>query len=418
MSLNDFLSSFGKRVYLPNGILVQNAQAVEYCKDLNATAGVAKLNGSIMYLDSSMNYFSNSLIPSEIYSYSPIGGNKKLREIWLNHIINVNEISNKDNITLPIVTAGITNSLSLTFSLFAEKDTDVVLPEYYWENYNLIIDIQTQAKKHTFTMFDGNNFNISSFKNCINSIKSKKIVILFNFPNNPTGFTLQEKEAKKITDFLKEKAREGIKFTVIIDDAYFSLFYEDYVFKKSLFSMLYNLDSNILAVKCDGATKEELAWGFRIGFITYGCADTSFFDELVSKTLGAIRCNISNSNTCAQNILYHSMMNLKHNQEKEYAKTELKKRYNMVKDVINDMMGKYKDSGLTVLPFNSGYFMSFLTSVDAETLRLTLLRQYSTGLVSFGSKLIRIAYSVLDLDKIQLFFENVFSCSEKLNKAV
>ena len=48
----------------------------------------------------------------------------------------------------------------------------------------------------------------------------------------------------------------------------FGLVYENGIFKESLFSKLADLHENVLAVKVDGATKEDYAWGFRVGFIT------------------------------------------------------------------------------------------------------------------------------------------------------
>jgi len=66
---------------------------------------------------------------------------------------------------------------------------------------------------------------------------------------------------------IKEVAEAGCNIVAITDDAYFGLFYEDSL-KESLFGKLANLHPRILAVKLDGATKEEFVWGFRTGFIT------------------------------------------------------------------------------------------------------------------------------------------------------
>ena len=55
------------------------------------------------------------------------------------------------------------------------------------------------------------------------------------------------------------------------DDAYFGLFYEETALKESIFTRLMDRHSNLLAVKLDGATKENFVWGLRVGFVTYGC---------------------------------------------------------------------------------------------------------------------------------------------------
>ena len=83
----------------------------------------------------------------------------------------------------------------------------------------------------------------------------------------------------------------------ITDDAYFGLFYEDSM-TESLFGKLANLHPRILAIKLDGATKEEYVWGFRTGFITFADgnaeANPKVLTALEKKTMGIIRATISN----------------------------------------------------------------------------------------------------------------------------
>ena len=71
-------------------------------------------------------------------------------------------------------------------------------------------------------------------------------------------------------------AEAGCNVVAIADDAYFGLFYEDSL-KESLFGKLANLHPRILAIKLDGATKEEFVWGFRTGFITFADGKKLFF---------------------------------------------------------------------------------------------------------------------------------------------
>ena len=61
-----------------------------------------------------------------------------------------------------------------------------------------------------------------------------------------------------------------LKVVVLIDDAYFGLVFEPGVYTQSIFTELSDRSPNLLAVKIDGATKEDYVWGFRVGFLTYG----------------------------------------------------------------------------------------------------------------------------------------------------
>jgi len=51
-----------------------------------------------------------------------------------------------------------------------------------------------------------------------------KVVIILNFPNNPSGYMPTVEEGKKLADGLIEIAEKGIKLVVVTDDAYFGLF--------------------------------------------------------------------------------------------------------------------------------------------------------------------------------------------------
>ena len=75
-----------------------------------------------------------------------------------------------------------------------------------------------------------------------------------------------------------------------MDDAYYGLFYEDVYTFNHYFTALSNLNSNaILPVRLDGATKEFFAWGFRVGFMTFGTSDQTTKEVLETKVKGLIR---------------------------------------------------------------------------------------------------------------------------------
>ena len=98
-------------------------------------------------------------------------------------------------------------------------------------------------------------------------------IFLLNFPNNPTGYSINSSEGGKIVEIIETTAKKGTQTIVILDDAYFGLFYEDEIMQESLFGHLINRQKNILGIKLDGPTKELFVWGFRVGFLTYGLGE-------------------------------------------------------------------------------------------------------------------------------------------------
>ena len=409
------LSQFGKDAFMPNGITVQSNQCKEKATNYNATVGIATLANEPLALGEVRKFFSPLLTNSEVFSYSPSLGNPKLRQAWKKEILEKNP-SIQGLISSPIVTAGLTNALFIISRLFIAKGDTVVLPSLYWENYDLIFDYNTGAKVKKFNFFSAKGFNIKSFKSTLNKIKSDKIVIVLNFPNNPTGYSPSVNEAEQIVDTITELADNGKDVLVILDDAYFSLFYEKNTFKESLFSLLSNKHERILAIKCDAATKEDEVWGFRIGFLTFGVkgGNAEQYKALEDKVNGVIRSSISNCSTSAQNILFRAMT-----ENEERYKTQkaecieiMKKRYKLFRlELI-----KHRDSFCYLKPlmFNSGYFMSFeVKDGEAENFRKALLNEEGIGVIALFDKYIRVAFSSLDEEKIPGFLNALYSKAEK-----
>ncbi|MBT7260596.1 MAG: hypothetical protein HN888_05665, partial [Desulfobacula sp.] len=92
----------------------------------------------------------------------------------------------------------------------------------------------------------------------------------------------------------------------------------------------------------------------------------------------------------------------------------LKKRALKIKTVLKNP--KFKNA-FDIYPFNSGYFMCIrLKDVDAEQLRVHLLDNYGTGLISIGSKNIRVAFSCLEENDVETLFDIILSGIADLKK--
>jgi aspartate/methionine/tyrosine aminotransferase len=197
---------------------------------------------------------------------------------------------------------------------------------------------------------------------------------------------------------------------VIHDDAYFGLFFDDELMKESLFSHTVNLDENILAVKLDGATKEQYVWGLRVGFITFGIGGQSnkdvIYAALEKKTMGAIRGGISNSPHLSQTLVLRALESREFSGEAKEKYEVMKARALRVKEVLGNK--KYSDAW-TYYPFNSGYFMCLrLKSVNAEALRQHLLARYEVGVISVDATDVRIAFSCIEARDIQELFDIIY----------
>ena len=70
--ISSLLSDYGKRIFLPKGIIVQGAEAKG--KEFNATIGIGMMHKKPLCLKSVKQYFNN-ISDSELFPYSPGLGN-------------------------------------------------------------------------------------------------------------------------------------------------------------------------------------------------------------------------------------------------------------------------------------------------------------------------------------------------------
>ncbi len=406
--LYELLSTKGKAIFFPKkGILGQTAEATE--TKLNATIGIAlEEDGTPMRLPSIANKIT--LPPREIFPYASSYGVAKLRTKWKEEIYRKNP-SLKTEITLPLPTSGITQALSIAGYLVVNPGDKIILPEPYWGNYKLIYEQGYGAMLDPFPLFANDTFNVKGLQQ---RLKSGKNIMVFNFPNNPTGYTATVEEAREIAMTLRKHAEKGNRIVAIIDDAYFGFVYDNEIFKESLFSLLADLHKNILAMKVDGATKEEFSWGLRVGFITLATRDLHPETRvaLEDKIAGVVRSTVSNVSHLAQSLILHALDSKDHNQEVQKKCGILQKRFLVMKRILAE---KEYQHYFSALPCNSGYFMCLQLNpgLDAEKVRKTLLRKYSTGVIATAG-LLRIAYSGIPAKNLRSLIENIHNaCQEQ-----
>ena len=411
----ELLSDVGTRLYFPKGIIAQSAEAKKLGKTANGTIGTTVVEGKPIMLPSIKKYVPD-LTSSELVGYAPTAGNPDLRAMWKESIIRKNPLLKDKKFSLPVVVPGLTAGISYLADLFLDETKPLVAADPSWDNYVLIAEARRNAKFVQFKMFKDGKFNIEGLKETMQKqAESGSVRILLNFPQNPSGYSPTSGEAKQLVSIVKEIAEKGAKVMVWCDDAYFGLNYEDNIEKQSLFAYLCDLHKNVLAAKIDGPTKEDFAWGFRTGFITFGCKGLSDaqYEALVKKLMAAIRSSVSCAATPSQSLILKAASDGKLEEEKAEFRKILERRYKLVRDFVSTHESKF----IKPLPFNSGYFMSFDTmSIDAEKLRQKLLNDRGIGTISIDVKTLRVAFSSLDEEKINIVYQAIYDVADELGK--
>ena len=408
------MSDMGRRLYFPNGIISQGGEAAKDAHLANGTIGMAVSNGTPIELDSYKKIMPG-LNPRETVAYAKTAGNPDIRKIWKEKIIEKNPNLKNKNFSLPILVPGLTAALSYVADIFVDADKPLIAPNPCWDNYELICAARRGSEFHQFTCFENGGLNLADLEKTLKADAKKygSVRVLLNFPQNPSGYSPTKDEAAAICKIIKELAEGGTKVLVLSDDAYFGLNYEDNIEPQSLFAYMADLHENVLAIKADGPTKEDFAWGFRAGFITF--ASKGLTEEQLTalqvKFMAAIRSSVSCSSTPSQSIVLNALKDPAHEAQKVELRAMLKRRY----DAVRKFVSTHKSNVLEPLPFNSGYFMSFhVKTGNAEDIRKKLLADKGIGIIQIDAYTLRIAFSSIDEEKIDTVYSEIYNVAEAM----
>jgi aspartate/methionine/tyrosine aminotransferase len=410
------LSGLGRRFYFPRGIIAQSAEAKKTAYTANATIGMA-YNGGKPLMMSAIADRMPGLTAEETVAYAPTAGVEQARAVWKDLLLQKNPSIEPGGISLPVVVPGITAGISYMADLFLDQGTPILVSDPCWDNYGLIFQERREAVLRSVPFFDAPG--LAAGKACPGldmpaigkavreAAKTGSVRLMINFPNNPSGYSPTRSEADALIGLIRETAEGGADVLVICDDAYFGLFYEENIHGESLFGRLGALHDKVLAVKIDGPTKEDYAWGFRMGFVTFSSRGLGAdqYDGLIKKLMGAVRSSVSCVNTPAQYLMLKILADARTVAEKERYHALLRGRYRAVKDFIGKNPAH---PSLKPLPFNSGYFMSFLCLDDAEKLRQELLAKHGIGVIALGNRYLRVAFASVDTEQIPLVYRTIY----------
>ncbi len=410
------LSERGRRFFFPaKGILAQGAEAKQKAKTANATVGIATENGAPMHL-ACVNRYYQGLTPGEIFDYAPSYGKPELRAAWARKQREQTPSLGAHPTSNPVVTNALTHGLGLVGDLFLDSGDAVLSSDLMWENYNLNWETRLEARFSYYPFFDPRltGFNLAGFTAALAKHRGRKLVVSLNFPNNPSGYTPTRAESEAIAAALQAEAEAGTKLVVCVDDAYYGMFFDEACATESIFGRLAGASDNLLAVKIDGATKEEFVWGLRVGFITFGVKNgtPAAYKALEDKTAGLIRAYVSNISNPGQSIVLKALADPDFRRQQAEKVAVLRSRASVVAQECR--RPEYADCW-DVYPFNSGYFMCLrLKDVDADAVRVRLLDEHGVGTIALGTRELRVAFSCLAEAQIP----GVFSAAARAVRAV
>ena len=405
----DLLSRTGQRLYCPpRSILGQGAQARVKAKVANATIDITAAKDDPMHLDCVHKYF-HGLSANDVYEYTPSHGKLEVRQAWLRRQREETPSLGAHPVSTPIVTLALNQGLALVAELFLDPGDRVLCSDLAWEDDRLSWETRLGAEVSTYPFFteDLGGFNLEAFSLALERHQGAKVLVALNFPYNPPGYTPTHAEAKGIVERLTRAAAAGTRLVVVCDDAYAAVFFDPHCETESLFGRLSQAHPNLLAVKVDGATREEFVWGRRVGFITFGIRNGTpdVYKALEDKTAGLLRATVANVTPTGQNLLLKTLQNPAFRRQQADKVAVLRRRAEVTEvECRRPEYAPFWD----VYPFNSGYFMCLrLKGAQAERVRTALLDSHGIGTVALGRTGLRVAFSCLAKEQIPAVFKAI-----------
>lgn len=390
------LSPLGRRVYFPPDVPAQSAEARG--KEINGTIGqITDGRGGAVPLPTLAAALSglSSEDLSRALLYSPVEGIPEVRQRW--RAWQRRGVAAEIPSSLPLVTAGLTHSLSVLADLFGGEGRPVAIPRPFWGNYRQTFAVRTGAEVKTAPGYVDGRYNVRAIAEALEGVPDgEPAVALLNLPSNPGGYSLAAEERKEMRESLLGVA-ERRPLVVVCDDAYAGLVFEPDIPRESLFWELIGAHPNLVPVKVDGGTKEFSFFGGRVGFLTFGCdPDSGVARALESKMKTLVRSTIGSPVAASQVILLQALRKEGIEAEVEAVRALLERRYRALQQAL-----AAADPGLlSALPFNSGCFalveIPEKLGLTSEQVRRHLLDHHDTGLVSLEPRFLRIAHCSVD----------------------
>lgn len=378
------LSALGRRIYFPKGVPAQSAEARDCA--VNATIGqYTDGHGGASALEAIRDGLGPGLPLEETVLYPAQGGVPALRDAWRARL----SATAGEHIGRPLVTAGLTQGLATVADLFVDADTDVILPDPCWGNYNLINGVRAGGRLVPWRLLEGDRVDVAGLRHLL-ATRERKTVLVLNFPSNPVGFSPTVDEARAIIGALADCP---VPLVAVVDDAYMGMVWDPTRMTGSLFDAIVAAGhDNVLPIKIDGATKELFFFGGRVGFLTFG-VDGEAAAVLEDKAMGVLRSTTSTTSAPSQALVLRALRDPGLAVQREALLARIRARHDRFRAGL-------EAAGLEAMPFNAAFFVLVKVSGDAEAVRQALLRE-GVGVVAVPSEsAVRVSYASVAIEDI------------------
>ena len=280
---------------------------------------------------------------------------------------------NPDGETL--ITVGGSEAIDLAFRAMLNPGDEVIIPQPSYVSY-LPCAVLADATPVLVNLKEENEFRLTP-EELLSAITPKTKILVFPFPNNPTGAIMPKEELEKIAQICIDK-----DIFVVSDEIYSELTYggEHHCSIASIPGMT---DRTIVI---NGFSKSHAMTGWRLG---YACGPAPIIKQMLKIHQFAIMCAPTNSQYAAVEALRHCDENIEHMRD-EY---DQRSRF---------MLTRLRGMGLKCFePFGAFYIFPNIAEfgMTSEEFAMRFLKEYKVAIVpgtafgECGEGFLRMSYA-------------------------
>ena len=263
---------------------------------VNATIGsLYDEDGNLVALDTVFNTYNSLDNRTKAKYASSFSGNPNFRQQVYNWVVQDTKLDLCHSV---IGTPGGSGAVSSTILNVLDEGQTLIIPHIAWGNYKSMATI-ANCKVQAYQMFDGDAFNITSFKETCREVMARqgKVLAIINDPcHNPTGYSMTVEEWNQVIDFFNELSNEGP--VIILDD----IAYIDYSYNlersRDYMNAFNRMNDQVMIVVAFSCSKTLTSYGLRCGgavILARNQDDVRALEILMEKHARASWSNIPNA---------------------------------------------------------------------------------------------------------------------------
>ncbi len=269
-----------------------------------------------------------------------------------------------------IATPGGSGAVSTTIANILDEGETLIVPDIAWGSYRLMATMNN-LKVDAYHMFDGDAFNMASFKEVCQKVMDEqgKVLVIVNDPcHNPTGYSMTGEEWDEMIAVINEISKKG-PFVLLNDIAYIDYSYNLDTCRNYMHSFN-NIGDNVLINVAFSSSKTLTSYGLRCGACVCLAKDEDTVQEFTILAEKAARASWSNiPNAAMENFV------LVTSEKYDEFMAEKQEYVDLLRERSYTFKAEAEECGLECYPYKEGFFVTVKVEDDE------LLKKYHAALM-------------------------------------